>query len=125
MDHHRAAPRDARSGIWLGKTGSDHRNRSRLLDRSENVLITRVTPDAAAQVMEALPQGEAFFDVGHNQVWGTACYRQGKIAVVCAGTSDIPWRKSTSDSGGDGERGGCDHDIGVAGILADSLPAAS
>ena len=62
--------------------------------RAENqsVLATRVEPDAAARVLSQLADGD--YDAESRLLWygpaEVAIVGKGTIAVVCAGTSDLP-----------------------------------
>src|SRR5689334_19356765 len=63
----------------------------RLLEVSKNILITRADKEMAAQVSPCLPGSEYFPLSGAIRVWRDKTVRgKGRIAVVCAGTSDIP-----------------------------------
>ena len=62
-----------------------------LAARGKPVLATRVSPEAAAQVCGTLPQ------VDYDELAGTLSIpvrkkrkRAGRVAVICAGTSDLP-----------------------------------
>src|SRR5882672_7935638 len=72
VDHHRALRHGIPEVVFgLGKTPDQIVAIARvLLDRSENVLITRVTVEAAGRVMEALPHGEHFPLSGTIRFWG-------------------------------------------------------
>src|SRR5580700_6274827 len=93
VDHHRALRHGMPEVIFgLGKTpGQIVAIAGALLERSDNVLITRATADAAKLVLEAFPHGEHFPMSGAIRFWRNRDRTgKGKIAVVCAGTSDIP-----------------------------------
>jgi NCAIR mutase (PurE)-related protein len=63
----------------------------RILENAPNLLITRAGEAAAAAVRERIPQAEYFPLSGVLRVWCDRTIRgKGKIAVVSAGTSDIP-----------------------------------
>ena len=92
VDHHRALRHGMPEVVFgLGKTpGQIVAIADALLERSENVLITRATPEAAQLVLEAFPHGEHFPMSGAIRFWrNRELTGKGKIAVVCAGTSDI------------------------------------
>ncbi len=120
IDHHRALRHGIPEVIFgLGKT-VDHvvSIAGHLLARADNVLITRADPVMAARVLEELPGGEYFPISGAIRFWkNRAVHGKGKIAVVCAGTSDIPVaeeaRVTAEVMGNEVES---IHDIGVAGI---------
>jgi NCAIR mutase (PurE)-related protein len=120
VDHHR----ELRHGIpevifGLGKT-ADHviAIAGKLLARADNVLITRASPAMAARVLEALPEGEYFPVSGAIRFWrNRALHGKGKIAVVCAGTSDIPVAEEAQVTAEVmGNEVDAIHDIGIAGI---------
>ncbi|MCX6591292.1 MAG: nickel pincer cofactor biosynthesis protein LarB [Acidobacteria bacterium] len=93
VDHHRAL----RSGMpevifGQGKTPEQIAGIAQnLLDRSANVLATRVSPEAAAYVLAAIPEAEHFPLSRIVRVWRDREEKgKGTIAVVCAGTADLP-----------------------------------
>ena len=99
VDHHRALRHGMPEVIFgLGKTpGQIIAISEKLLERSSNLLITRATPEAAEKVMAALPGAEHFPASGAIRVWRNRKKTgRGKIAVVCAGTSDIPVAEEAS-----------------------------
>src|SRR3984885_3040643 len=93
VDHHRALRHGLPEVIFgLGKT-ADHvvAIAGKLLDHDGNVLITRTTPAMAERVLYDLPGGEYFPMSGAIRFWRHKNVTgKGTIAVVCAGTSDIP-----------------------------------
>ncbi len=120
IDHHRALRHGIPEVIFgLGKTVEHVVSiASELLARADNVLITRATPTMAERVLEELPGGEYFPISGAIRFWkNRAVHGKGKIAVVCAGTSDISVaeeaRVTAEVMGNEVES---IHDIGVAGI---------
>jgi NCAIR mutase (PurE)-related protein len=120
IDHHRALRHGMPEVIFgLGKS-IDHvvGIAARLLEREGNVLITRTTPPMAERVQAELPGAEYFPMSGivrfrrHRAITG-----KGKIAVVCAGTSDIPVAEEAAVTAETmGNEVDSIHDIGVAGI---------
>jgi pyridinium-3,5-biscarboxylic acid mononucleotide synthase len=63
----------------------------RLLNVSQNVLITRADATTAERINRDFPGAEHFALSGAVRFWRDKTLRgKGKIAVVCAGTSDIP-----------------------------------
>ncbi len=93
LDHHRALRHGLTEVIFgLGKTPEQIEGISgRLLQHSQNLLITRASPEAAQRVITAFPQAQHFPQSGVVRIWGDRTIKgKGKIAVVCAGTSDIP-----------------------------------
>ncbi|MDQ1474189.1 MAG: pyridinium-3,5-biscarboxylic acid mononucleotide synthase [Bryobacterales bacterium] len=120
VDHHRALRHGMPEVIFgLGKT-TDHviAIAGKLLERSDNVLITRTNPDMAQRVIEELPDAEYFPLSGAIRFWRNREIRgKGKIAVVCAGTSDIPVAEEAQITAeAMGNEVDSIHDIGVAGI---------
>jgi hypothetical protein len=120
VDHHRALRHGIPEVIFgLGKT-ADHviAIAGKLLDRDDNVLITRTTPEMAARVTEAFPEAEYFPQSGTVRFWrNRARTGKGKIAVVCAGTSDIPVAEEAAVTAETmGNEVESIHDVGVAGI---------
>src|SRR5580658_523581 len=93
VDHHRALRHGMPEVIFgLGKS-VDHvvAIAGKLLEHDGNVLITRTTAAMAERVMSELPGAEYFPMSGAIRFWrNRAMTGKGKIAVVCAGTSDIP-----------------------------------
>jgi NCAIR mutase (PurE)-related protein len=89
-----------------------------LLANAQNVLITRADPECAALVTAQLPDAEYLPLSGAIRFWrDRTLHGKGRIAVVCAGTSDIPVAEEAQVTA---ELMGNDvdtiHDIGVAGI---------
>jgi NCAIR mutase (PurE)-related protein len=120
VDHHRALRHGMPEVIFgLGKT-AEHviAIAGKLLERADNVLITRTTPDMAERVIEELPDAEYFPLSGAIRFWrNRVTHGKGKIAVVCAGTSDIPVAEEAQVTAEVmGNEVESIHDIGVAGI---------
>src|SRR5262249_28496971 len=93
VDHHRALRHGMPEVVFgLGKTTDEILAISgALLERSPNVLITRVAQEAAGVVLEKFPAGEHFPRARAIRFWRDRTIQgRGKITVVCAGTSDIP-----------------------------------
>lgn len=64
----------------------------KLIEHSDRVLATRVSPDKAQQIIEAIPQA-TYHAVARAITWfkrPILKINNGYIAVVCAGTSDLP-----------------------------------
>jgi len=120
VDHHRALRHGIPEVVFgLGKTpGHVIAIAGRLLERGGNVLITRTTPAMAEQVMDELPDGEYFPMSGAIRFWRQKTVTgKGTIAVVCAGTSDIPVAEEAQVTAEImGNEVDSIHDIGVAGI---------
>lgn len=120
VDHHRALRQGMPEVIFgLGKAAEHVRDIAvALAERSQNILITRATPEAARLVTESVPNIEYHPLSGCMRLWRDRTQRgRGRIAVVCAGTSDIPVaeeaRLTAEVMGNEVE---AIHDIGVAGI---------
>ena len=93
VDHHRAVRQGMPEVIFgKGKTPEQILGIATALSkRSTNLLITRAEPDAAALVTQSIPEAEYFASSGLVRVWRDRTRTgKGKIAVVCAGTSDLP-----------------------------------
>jgi NCAIR mutase (PurE)-related protein len=90
----------------------------RLRERSENLLITRTPKESAEAVLEAIPEIEYFPQSGAMRLWRDRTPRgRGKIAVVCAGTSDIPVAEEARVTAEVmGNEVDAIYDVGVAGI---------
>jgi NCAIR mutase (PurE)-related protein len=120
VDHHRALRHGMPEVVFaLGKTTAQViAIAERLLARSPNVLITRATAEMAAAVMASLPGGEYFPLSGAIRYWREKKMNgKGKIAVVCAGTSDIfVAEEAQITAEAMGNEVDAIHDIGVAGI---------
>lgn len=93
VDHHRAIRHGMPEVIFgLGKDPEHLVQIARKLqERSQNLLITRTTRAVAERVVAEFPEAEYFPLSGAIRVWRDRTLRgRGKIAVVCAGTSDVP-----------------------------------
>ncbi len=93
VDHHR----ELRHGmpevvLGRGKTVDEVRAiAAKLLERSPNLLITRASEEMFRAVRDLNGAAEFFPRSGAVRVWGNRqILGKAKIAVVCAGTSDIP-----------------------------------
>ena len=120
VDHHRAIRHGVPEVIFgKGKTADEIvRIASSLLERARNVLITRVAAESAEQIRSALPEAEHFPRSGAIRVWrDRAIHGKGPMAVVCAGTTDIPVAEEAHVTAEImGNEVDVIHDIGVAGI---------
>ncbi len=92
VDHHRAL----RHGIPEVVLGSGKTTEqvsaiaASLLARASNVLVTRVSAETAERLKREHTDAEYFPACGAVRVWrDRAVLGKGKIAVVCAGTSDL------------------------------------
>ena len=89
-----------------------------MLSQASNLLVTRADPAAAARLQREHPEAEYFPASGAVRVWrDRAVHGKGNIAVVCAGTSDIPVAEEAQVTAEVmGNEVDAIHDIGVAGI---------
>ncbi len=93
IDHHRALRHGMPEVIFApGKTAEQVIEiASRMLQNAANVLVTRAPKDTAECFCAAFPAAEYFPASGALRVWRDHTVRgKGRIAVVCAGTSDLP-----------------------------------
>src|SRR6266581_1783845 len=93
VDHHRALRHGMPEVIFAkGKTPEQVvAIAGSLLDNAPNVLITRADRECADMVLKHLPCGEYHPLSGVVRFWRDRRIRgKGKVAVVCAGTSDMP-----------------------------------
>jgi len=120
VDHHRALRHGMPEVIFAkGKTPEQVQQiAAKLLERAPNVLITRADQAMAELVRSVEPEAEYFPLSGAVRVWRERVIRgKGKIAVVCAGTSDIPVAEEAQVTAEVmGNEVETIHDIGVAGI---------
>jgi NCAIR mutase (PurE)-related protein len=120
LDHHRALRHGLTEVIFgKGKTpGQVVGIAERLLAKSSNLLITRTDEQVAARIRETCPEAEFFCLSGAIRVWrDRTIHGKGSIAVVCAGTSDIPVAEEaqlTAEVMGNHVE--VIYDVGVAGI---------
>ncbi len=120
VDHHRAM-RHGMPEVILGhgKTPDQVEGiASALLRETPNLLLTRASDEMAARVAALAPETEYFPASRVVRVWrDRTLYGKGKIAAVCAGTSDIPVLEEarlTAEVMGNEVDAICD--VGVAGI---------
>src|SRR2546426_2792634 len=120
VDHHRALRQGMPEVIFaMGKTPEQVLSiAGRLLENAPNVLITRADPATADYVTARIPAAEYFPASRAIRVWGDrTLLGKGKIAVVCAGTSDIPVAEEAQITAEVmGNEVDAIHDIGIAGI---------
>jgi len=118
VDHHRSLRTGLPEVIFAqGKTPAQVADIfSRLAASGVNVLATRADAAAAAAVHAIIPAA-VYNEVARTISLGHAQEKKGKVAVVCAGTSDIPVAEEAAITA---ELFGCTvdriHDVGVAGI---------
>ncbi len=120
VDHHREL-RHGMPEVILGKGKTPEQVLTiaqHLLAVSQNLLITRADAATARLVQQNLPGAEHFSLSGAIRIWRDKTVRgKGKIAVVCAGTSDIPVAEEAQVTAEVmGNQVESIHDIGVAGI---------
>src|SRR5438094_4006138 len=120
VDHHRALRQGMPEVIFgTGKTPEQVADiAGRLIENASNVLVTRADPATAECVKARIPGAEYFPTSRAIRVWGDRTPRgKGKIAVVCAGTSDIPVAEEAQVTAEVmGNEVDAIWDIGVAGI---------
>jgi NCAIR mutase (PurE)-related protein len=120
VDHHRALRHGMPEVIFaMGKTPQQVVTiAGRLLENASNVLITRSDAVTADYVNSRIPGGEYFPSSGAIRFWGDRTVKgKGIIAVVCAGTSDIPVAEEAQITAEVmGNQVETIYDIGVAGI---------
>jgi NCAIR mutase (PurE)-related protein len=120
VDHHRALRQGMPEVIFaMGKTPQQVAAiAGRLLENSPNILITRADQATADYIATRIPAAEYFPASRAIRVWGDrTLLGKGKIAVVCAGTSDIPIAEEAQITAEVmGNEVETIHDVGVAGI---------
>jgi NCAIR mutase (PurE)-related protein len=120
IDHHRAI-RHGMPEVVLGqgKTVAEVKGISaKLLERSKNLLVTRADEQMAAAVRELDETAEYLPRSRAIRVWrDRTILGKSKIAVVCAGTSDIPVAEEAQVTAEVmGNEVETTYDVGVAGI---------
>jgi NCAIR mutase (PurE)-related protein len=120
VDHHRELRHGMPEVIFAkGKTPEQVTAiASSLLTHSQNVLITRADRACADMVTSTLPGGEYLPLSGIIRFWrDRKIHGKGPLAVVCAGTSDMPVAEEAQVTAElMGNQVDTIHDIGVAGI---------
>jgi NCAIR mutase (PurE)-related protein len=120
IDHHRALRTGMPEVIYAGGKTDAHVAEifSRMVAKGGSVLATRVSPGAAMAVRERVP--EAIYHAAARMVVlkrGDITTLPGPVAVVCAGTSDLPVAEEAAITA---EALGCEvmriNDVGVAGL---------
>jgi NCAIR mutase (PurE)-related protein len=120
IDHHRAL-RHGMPEVVFGKGKTPDQISAivaALLSNASNVLVTRTGPEVAERLRREHTDAEYFPGAGAVRVWRDRTVRgKGKIAVVCAGTSDLPVAEEAQVTAEVmGNSVDAIHDIGVAGI---------
>ena len=120
VDHHRAL-RHGIPEVVFGKGKTPEQVATivaALAARAPNVLVTRADPPTAERLRQDHAEAEYFPASGAVRIWRDRTPRgQGKIAIVCAGTSDLfvaEEAQVTAEVMGNEVE--CIHDVGVAGI---------
>jgi NCAIR mutase (PurE)-related protein len=120
VDHHRALRHGMPEVVFgLGKTADQVSSiAASLLAKEQNVLLTRLTAEVAERLQREHPGGEYFPASGALRFWRDRSVRgKGKIAVVCAGTSDLPVTEEAEVTAEVmGNEVDAIHDVGIAGI---------
>ncbi len=120
LDHHRALRHGMPEVVFAqGKTPEQVAEiAGKVLQRSRNLLATRVDEATAALLAEKFPEGEYFPRSRAFRVWrDRTIHGKGTIAVVCAGTSDVPVAEEARITAETmGNRVDAIYDVGVAGI---------
>jgi NCAIR mutase (PurE)-related protein len=120
LDHHRALRHGLTEVIFgKGKTADQVAGiASRLLEKSRNLLITRANESIASGLKANFPETEYFPLSGAVRIWrDRTIHGKGKLAVVCAGTSDIPVAEEAQVTAEImGNEVDSIYDVGVAGI---------
>lgn len=120
VDHHRAIRHGMPEVIFgIGKTADQVESiATAILARSPNLLVTRATPEMAERIARLAPEAEHSPTAGAIRVWrDKTLMGKGTIAVLCAGTSDLPVLEEarlTAEIMGNDVDAICD--VGVAGI---------
>lgn len=120
LDHHREL-RHGLTEVVFGKGKTPEQIAAiagKLLDKSPNVLVTRADRQAADLLKGNFPDAEHFPLSGAVRIWRDKTIRgKGKLAVVCAGTSDIPVAEEAQVTAEImGNEVDAIYDVGVAGI---------
>jgi hypothetical protein len=120
VDHHRALRHGMPEVVFgQGKTADQiSAIAGALLAKAKNVLVTRIDAEVAARLGQEHAEAEYFPASRALRVWrDRTVHGKGKIAVLCAGTSDLPVAEEAQVTA---EVMGNDvdaiHDVGVAGI---------
>jgi NCAIR mutase (PurE)-related protein len=120
VDHHRALRHGMPEVVFgLGKTADQVSGIvASLLPRASNVLVTRASTETAARLTSEIPEAEHFPASGVVRVWRDRTRNpKGRIAVLCAGTSDLPVAEEAQLTAEImGNEVDAIHDVGVAGI---------
>ena len=120
VDHHRALRHGIPEVVFgQGKTADQvEAIVASLQARAPNVLVTRAPRETAERLKRNHSEAEFFPASGAVRIWRDRTLTgKGKIAVVCAGTSDLPVAEEAQVTAEVmGNQVDAIHDIGVAGI---------
>jgi NCAIR mutase (PurE)-related protein len=120
VDHHRTLRHGIPEVVFaMGKTVEQVVAIAEVIEaRSPNLLITRTDAAKAAALVQRFPGAEHFPASGIVRIWRERNMTgKGEIAVVCAGTSDIPVAQEAQVTAETmGNRVVSIYDVGVAGI---------
>jgi pyridinium-3,5-biscarboxylic acid mononucleotide synthase len=120
VDHHRALRHGMPEVVFgQGKTADQVSViAASLLAQTQNLLVTRIGAEVAARLKREHAGAEYFPVSGALRVWRDRTPRgKGKIAVVCAGTGDLPVAEEAQVTAEVmGNQVDAIHDVGVAGI---------
>ena len=120
VDHHRALRHGMPEVVFgMGKTADQISSiAASLLAQEQNVLLTRLSAEVAGRLQREHTGGEYFPASGALRFWRDRTLRgKGKIAVVCAGTSDLPVTEEAEVTAEVmGNQVDAIHDVGIAGI---------
>jgi NCAIR mutase (PurE)-related protein len=120
VDHHRSL-RHGMPEVVLGQgkiVEEVEAIAAKLLERSPNVLVTRASEAMAEAVRKLDGRAEYFPRSGALRIWkDRQILGKGKLAIVCAGTSDLPVAEEAQVTAEVmGNHIDTIHDVGVAGI---------
>src|SRR5437879_6649887 len=120
VDHHRALRHGMPEVVFGQGKSADQVSviAATLLAQTPNLLVTRIDDKVAARLKGELAEAEYFPVSGALRVWRDRTPRgKGKIAVVCAGTGDLPVAEEAQITAEVmGNHVDAIHDVGVAGI---------
>ena len=87
-----------------------------IIEEENLVLVTRLTPEGRQALEGQFPEAR-FDDDAATMVWGEPPAPRGRVAVLCAGTSDIPVAAEAAVTATTlGSAVSCFWDVGVAGL---------
>jgi hypothetical protein len=119
VDHHRAL-RDWMPEVILGEGKTAEQTvgiARRILERSDRLLVTRLVPDTARELLDAIPDATHHALARCVTVERTATPKQPGVSILCAGTADLPVAEEAAITA---EMAGCAverlYDVGVAGL---------